>query len=89
MLKVGFLSAFILNLSYIFFLLLALRITGKNNKVLIDKMNPILKFLNTKGIPNALKKIWGFFCNGCDKFCFLGRLCGWNVTVPLGPFYLA
>lgn len=34
MLKVGFLSAFILKLSYIFFLLLALRITGKNNKVL-------------------------------------------------------
>lgn len=88
MLKVGFLSVFILNLLYIFFFFLVLRIIGKNNKVFIDKMNFIFKFLNIKGILNVLKKIRGFFCNGCDKFCFLGRLCGWNVIVFLGLFYL-
>lgn len=33
-------------------------------------MNPILKFLNTKGIPNALKKYGVFFAIVATNFAF-------------------
>lgn len=46
-------------------------------------MNPILKFLNTKGIPNALKKIvTGFFLQWLRQILLFGKVMWMECNSP-------